>query len=660
MKQEKSIFNKLRKNRRSALLVSVLIGFLVSIFTIEIMQASADARGRTELKIRLGKLQERLSSTTTHNRAMGAVLLLGINEPTIKRAASGTTGLDSPEVIQRLQIARKHFDFEGIYVIDKLGLIVANDSDNPVSSGKNVSFRPYFQAAMNGEETIYFAIGTNSDSRGLFVAAPIHETTSTNSAIIGVVAIKLSAEEPLDNLLHDAGGEALLISPQGVVFAATRNEWQLTLIPPVDEQRLQEIRDLQQFGTRFNNVRPDILTFNPSQSFVELDNTHFITEQVTMDWGDPSGPWIAVLMEDSTKWLTQARKQGTVAGILLIALLIGFFIQQQVNRTRRLKASLSKENESRIQLQENALAAAEERALIAKITTELSQALTFPELMKVFMHYASNLFDIRLGLFYIANNRQRRLRLEAGYGIPLGAIGKLIDYGEGLAGQCALEQKKLLINSIPANYIQIGSGSGSAAPKTILLHPLTLKGKLVGVLELASFTLLTDKQDKILAELEVIVATNIELIEQRQILETELQRQKSSEASLSHQTSLQQALIDTIPYPIFYKDANCRFLGVNLAYEKTFNVNSESIIGKQVLDLDYLPAADRIAYQAEDEKIIADTGEVQREMLIPFADGQVHQTLYCVSGFRLDDNKPGGLVGIFIDLENHTGVAKNE
>lgn len=660
MRNEPSVFNKLRKIPGSVILVSVLVGVLASIFTVGTLQTSADTRGRTELKIRLGKLQETLSIGAARNRAMGVVLLLGLNEPAIKRAASGATGLDSPEVIQRLQIARKHFNFEGMYVIDKQGTIIANDSDNPVSSGKNIAFRPYFQAAIKGEETIYLAIGTNSDSRGLFVAAPIHETTDTSSAIIGVVAVKLSAEAPLDNLLHDAGGEALLISPQGVVFAATRKEWQLTLIPPFDEQHLQEIRDLQQFGTRFNSARPDVLTFNPSQSLVELEGTRFIAEQATMDWNDPNGPWVAVLMEDSAKWLTLVRKQGIVAGILLIALLTGFFIQQQVNRTRRLNASLANENEARIQIQETTLAAAEERALVAKVAAELRQVRSFPELVQTFMHYASNVLDIRLGLFYVADNGQKQLRLVGGYGVALGEIGKLVSYGEGLAGQCALEQKKLLINSIPADYIQIGSGSGSAAPNTILLHPLILKGKLVGVLELASFTRLTDKQEKMLTEFETITAANIELIEQRQTLEAEFQRQKISEASLRHQASLQQALIDTIPYPIFYKDADCRFLGFNRAYEKTFNVKSEQLVGKQVLDLDYLPAADRIAYQTEDEKIIADVGEIQREMLIPFADGRFHQTLYCVSGFRLDNGKPGGLVGIFIDLENHTGVAKNE
>ncbi|HWV16772.1 MAG TPA: PAS domain-containing protein [Cellvibrio sp.] len=634
-----------------AILVCVVIGLLLGQFSGSLLQAYADARARTELEIRLGRLQETLSVAAARNRAMGVVLLLGLNEPVIKQAALGKTGLDAAEVLQRLRIARDHFKFEGLYVIDKQGLIIANDSDGPKSTGKSIAFRPYFQSAINGQETVYLAIGTNSNTRGLFVAAPIRETSATDSAIIGVVSVKLSAEAPLDSLLDDDGGEVLLISPQGVVFAATRKEWQLAVISPVDEKQLQAIRDLQQFGQRFGSAKPAQLPFDPTKSLVELEGRRFIAEQVAMNWNDPSGPWMAVLMEDSAKWLTQSRKLWVMAGIVLASIVAGFFIQQQINRTRRLNAILTAENEERIRVQESNLAAAEERALIAKVSAELRQARGFPELVKTFMHHASHLFDIRLGLFYVADNSKKQLRLIGGYGVALGDTGNEITYGEGLAGQCALEEKKLQIVQPPAGYV-IASGSGSAPPKMIYLHPLLLKGKLVGVLELASFSVLNDKQEKILTEFETIVAANIELMEQRQNLEMEFRRQKEAEESSRHQALFQQALVDTIPYPIFYKDADCRFLGFNRAYEKTFNVNREQLIGKTVLDLDYLPEADRIAYQAEDEKVIAEVGEVQREMMIPFADGKLHKTLYCVSGFRLDNGQPGGLVGIFIDFSN--------
>ncbi|MBF0613653.1 MAG: PAS domain S-box protein [Magnetococcales bacterium] len=131
---------------------------------------------------------------------------------------------------------------------------------------------------------------------------------------------------------------------------------------------------------------------------------------------------------------------------------------------------------------------------------------------------------------------------------------------------------------------------------------------------------------------------------------------KQTEMALRDQSAFQQALIDTIPYPVFYKGADTRFLGFNRAYEETFAVHRQDLIGKRVLDLEYLPEADRIAYQNEDEMVIHQATSVQREMPIPFADGKMHDTLYFVSGFRRADGTPGGLVGTFIDVSDRKKV----
>ncbi|MCC6215628.1 MAG: PAS domain-containing protein [Polyangiaceae bacterium] len=110
------------------------------------------------------------------------------------------------------------------------------------------------------------------------------------------------------------------------------------------------------------------------------------------------------------------------------------------------------------------------------------------------------------------------------------------------------------------------------------------------------------------------------------------------------------ALVDHIASPIFYKGADLRFRGCNRAYEQAFGIERKDFIGRTVLDLEYLPAPDRDAYQAEDAAMVAACSTTSREAAIPFADGRVHQTLYSVSGFRAPDGTPGGLVGIIVDI----------
>ncbi|QAZ68648.1 hypothetical protein C3Y92_15990 [Solidesulfovibrio carbinolicus] len=128
---------------------------------------------------------------------------------------------------------------------------------------------------------------------------------------------------------------------------------------------------------------------------------------------------------------------------------------------------------------------------------------------------------------------------------------------------------------------------------------------------------------------------------------------KQLEMQLADQLAFQQALLDTIPYAVFYKGTDCRFLGFNKAYEDWFGVRRQDLIGKTVLDLDYLPAEDRAAYQAEDEAVIAGAEPVHKEMSIPLADGAVHQTLYSVTGFRLSGGASGGLIGVIVDITEH-------
>ncbi|MEW5772445.1 MAG: transporter substrate-binding domain-containing protein [Thermodesulfobacteriota bacterium] len=136
------------------------------------------------------------------------------------------------------------------------------------------------------------------------------------------------------------------------------------------------------------------------------------------------------------------------------------------------------------------------------------------------------------------------------------------------------------------------------------------------------------------------------------VLATDITERKLMERRIADQLAFQQALVDTIPYPVFTKGPDTRFLGFNRAYEETFGIRREDLIGKRVLDLDYLPEDDRASYQAEDEAAIREAGQVRKEMPIPFADGQTHETLYFVSGFRLADGSPGGLVGTFVDISD--------
>jgi signal transduction histidine kinase/HAMP domain-containing protein/DNA-binding response OmpR family regulator len=93
--------------------------------------------------------------------------------------------------------------------------------------------------------------------------------------------------------------------------------------------------------------------------------------------------------------------------------------------------------------------------------------------------------------FYVldsANDGDANLKLLASYASEgKEQHGKQINLGEGLVGQCALDRQKILLTSVPPEYIRISSGLGDSPPRSVLVLPLIYEGQVRGVLELASF-----------------------------------------------------------------------------------------------------------------------------------------------------------------------------
>jgi PAS domain S-box-containing protein len=139
---------------------------------------------------------------------------------------------------------------------------------------------------------------------------------------------------------------------------------------------------------------------------------------------------------------------------------------------------------------------------------------------------------------------------------------------------------------------------------------------------------------------------------------TDITERKRAERELSFRFAFQQALLESIPYPMFMKDARARFLGCNRAYEREFNTTADALKGRTALELEYLPEAERRKFHDEDTTVIREAGRRSYELPIRYADGQTHITLYSVDGFKLSDGTPGGLIGLLVDITDQKRVAE--
>ena len=187
-------------------------------------------------------------------------------------------------------------------------------------------------------------------------------------------------------------------------------------------------------------------------------------------------------------------------------------------------------------------------------------------------------------------------------------MDKTIRIGEGLLGQCFLEEETTLYTELPPSYTTITSGLGLATPSCLVLVPLKFNDQMVGVIEIAGFHKFQkyelDFIEKI-AESLASVVFNVQSTEQSKnlLFESEQREQmlkeqeeelrqnmeelvaaqeemQGKQRELDQKSDMLKLIIDNIPFPVFVKDNIGRYTLVNKAEAALFDTPEENILGK--------------------------------------------------------------------------------
>ncbi|MEO1052935.1 MAG: GAF domain-containing protein [Bacteroidota bacterium] len=109
-------------------------------------------------------------------------------------------------------------------------------------------------------------------------------------------------------------------------------------------------------------------------------------------------------------------------------------------------------------------------------------------------------------------------------------VDQKLDLGESLVGQCVLEKESIYMTNIPNGYTRITSGLGGSTPSNLLIVPLKIRDKVMGVLEIASFRLFEDHERIFVEKLSESIAnilSNKQIAEKtRSLLEESQQREE--------------------------------------------------------------------------------------------------------------------------------------
>ncbi len=162
--------------------------------------------------------------------------------------SSGKVNTEEEDFITKLDLIKLTIGASVVYLMNSEGLVIGSSTydKNKTLLGQNYKFRPYFKEAIEGQNSFYTAVGVTTYERGMYFGFPVKRGGETT----GVIVVKFNLTM-IDNIIERSKMNAFMVSPQGIIFSASKEEWLYKSILPLNPEKLEKIKRSRQFG-RFN------------------------------------------------------------------------------------------------------------------------------------------------------------------------------------------------------------------------------------------------------------------------------------------------------------------------------------------------------------------------------------------------------------------------
>ncbi|MEO5359890.1 MAG: PAS domain S-box protein [Nitrospirota bacterium] len=315
----------------------IMAAVLLSLILYDVIN-SANERERAKSLQSLKDVIARLHADTMHGQAMGAALLMGLNEPLIKEVAKETLPRDEHYTLMRLVAAKRMFGADGIFIVNASGIIVAHESDVKRSTGMDMSKRSYFKQAMANKLSVYPAISISTGDKVFYTSAPIHDGETVNTPVIGALTMRIPADPVIIKYIEALPGRALLLSPEGIVFSTTEHSWLYASTKKLTKKHIEDIRKEKRYGKMFDNNTPNQLPFNIEDTSAVIGGKRYSISRDFFDWNDIGGLWQLVVIQDTTKWASRLDIIIIIAvvviGSMIFGLLLYIILRQRWHKTQ--------------------------------------------------------------------------------------------------------------------------------------------------------------------------------------------------------------------------------------------------------------------------------------------------------------------------------------
>ena len=131
-------------------------------------------------------------------------------------------------------------------------------------------------------------------------------------------------------------------------------------------------------------------------------------------------------------------------------------------------------------------------------------------------------------------------------------------------------------------------------------------------------------------------------------LEAEIERLQHIEAELKRSLQFTESLLSAVPIPVFFKDAEGRYLGCNKAFSEIMGVTPGEIKGKKVHEL--WPSEHAEMYHQKDLEVMHNLEHQTYEFVVKDKHGTDRSVIFSKDVFLDEKGSVNGLVGSFVDI----------
>ncbi|OCP16322.1 sensor histidine kinase [Ensifer sp. LC163] len=252
-----------------------------------------------------------------------------------------------------------------IYVITPDGdTIAASNYDGPTSFvGQNFSYRPYFQEALQGRQSRFYALGTTSLKRGYYFGSPIR----VGEDIRGVIVFKVDIES-IEASWQGGEYKIFVSDPEGIIFMSGTPEWLYASVLPLTPERLTRTETSRRYANatlRELPMTPGRLTDHDLVTVATGDTSR---EYLLLSHYMADADWTVNVLTDTASVRTQALT--TVIAALLLICLTGLAAAILWQRRARLNERISMQAEAQAELERSV---DERTADLARVNVQIEE-----------------------------------------------------------------------------------------------------------------------------------------------------------------------------------------------------------------------------------------------------------------------------------------------